>query len=81
MADFSKEYAQLKGWTDWDFSLESEYNKLGYNKMSVIICEGLDIKGIAKDKDGNREVWYKDDWLPYEKFIEQFKEKLDSPLK
>jgi hypothetical protein len=50
MAEFSKEYITLQGWTIIpDFSIHLEFKKLKEGEMKQVICEGFGFNAILKE--------------------------------
>lgn len=67
MADFSKEYQELKGLKGYDFSILSEFRKLSEGYSRAMICEGFGTKAMVKEKgeciillNNNEEINFKD---------------------
>lgn len=83
MAEFSKQYLELKQWKDfpYDFDIEEEYNSLQKGSTRPIVCEGFGFWGLGLQDDGTKMVYIRNfdteeaEWIEYETFIEDYKSK------
>lgn len=76
MAEFSKEYAQINGYEDYDFSYSEILEELENGQYTQTICEGLGTFGAHKRNDIYYLVVSYDGALAeYSSYIQALKEK------
>ena len=75
MAEFSKQYVEQDDRDfGWDFDILEVAKSLDNGYSIPVICEGFGFIGIAKNKEGEIELAFRDEageinWKPYHKVV------------